>query len=224
MHVLDAHVKRGLLACALVVGIATTLVGCGDEHAAAVRPFPKGDPALVARPPSAQAQVQPPDIDAAIAPGQLFIPAIGVNSNVLSLPTEMQPDPFLGGREVPSFGVPPDMSQVAWWSDGPPIGGPGMAVVLGHSQVGGGYGVFNNLVTLKPGDEINIEDAAGATRVAFKVISIVPGISKKDGNALQQVLSGHPPDARLALITCGGLFDSSVSESEENVIVFAGRV
>ncbi len=157
----------------------------------------------------------------AIEPGQLYVPAISVNAPILSLPTEMAPDPFLGGQIVESFGVPPDMASTAWWSDGPEIGADAMAVVVGHSQIGGGYGVFNDIHTLDPGDEITVENPEGTQKVTYRVIKVVPGLSKRDPEALRNALIAQPANARLALITCSGAADPSVMESDENPVVFA---
>lgn len=219
----NAHVKRSFVAGAAVATVLLGIASCSSNSSIEVtaRQFPEGSPELHARPSSESAVVLPPKSVQPIDPGQLFVPAININANILSLPTEMSPAPFLGGNLVSSFGVPPDMSQTAWWSDGPRIGSSGMAVIVGHSQVGGGYGVFNLLGSLRPHDEISVEDPAGALRVVFRVIEVVPGISKRDPTALQQVLAAHPSDARLALITCGGEFDSATAESEDNVVVFA---
>ncbi len=102
------------------------------------RAVPIGDPASAARPSSPSATLRPARDVRPVTPGQLYIPAISVNSNILSLGTTVAPDPFLAGREVSTFEVPPDLSQVGWWRDGAAVGGRGMAVILGHSQVGGG--------------------------------------------------------------------------------------
>ena len=42
-----------------------------------------------------------------------------------------------------------------------------MAVILGHEQVGGGYGVFNRLDQARPGNTATLTDAHGAVLVAF---------------------------------------------------------
>lgn len=155
-----------------------------------------------------------------IVPAHLFVPSIGVNTSVLPKPTEMAEDPFLN-KVVPSFGVPDDMYSTTWWSSGPKPGSRGMAVILGHTQIGG-YGVFNDLARLKPGAVIGV--ARGTTTLRFVVLSVHTGISKKDPAALQTTLSEHPADARLALLTCSGYFNQGFRESAENTVVFAKLV
>ncbi len=139
-------------------------------------------------------------------------------------PSVIAPDKHLDGRLVETFGVPADMITTTWWdadSNGnpkPKPGDPGMAIILGHTQIGG-YGVFNDLGTLKPGDDVFILD--DATTKHFRVIGDpISGIPKEDGDALKTALENHPANAGLALLTCSGDFDSSIRESDENTVVF----
>ena len=128
--------------------------------------------------------------------------------------------PFLGGQSVSTFGVPPDGSTVGWWSDGPMVGGPGMAILLGHTKVGGAA-VFNRLGDLRPGDLVSVQGAPGAATLDFRITHVVSGIPKSNPEALQRVLSDNTGTSQLALITCGGYFDQNVRASEENIVAFA---
>lgn len=183
-------------------------------------------PSQTSTPPVA---VAPAPIAAAvtpIVPRYLVVPALKgpdgseLRTTVAQAPTVMAWDEFLG-RSVPSFGVPPDSDMVTttWWNDGPKPGDPGMAIVLGHTQIGA-YGVFNDLGTLQSGADIFLSD--GKTTLHFKVIVVQPGISKTDPTALQAALNSHPANAQLALLTCSGHFNGR--ESEENTIAFASLV
>lgn len=163
---------------------------------------------------------QPKPLLSPIVPSHLFVPAIGVNTTVAAKPTELTHDPFLN-KTVPSFGVPGDMYTTTWWSSGPKPGSAGMAVVLGHTQIGG-YGVFNKLAHLKPGQTIGVTRAN--TTLKFEVLAVHTGISKKDPTALQTTLAHHPAAARLALLTCSGTFNQGYRESAENTVVFAKLV
>lgn len=185
--------------------------------------IPEGDPAKWRRPVSADARVVAANESRPILPGHIYIPTIDVNANVMSLPTVMRPAPFLGGQPVSSFGVPTDMAQTAWWSDGPAIGTNAMAVIVGHAQVNG-PGVFNELGRLEPGAEIIVENEDGTEQVKYRVSEVVDGLAKSDSGALQQTLSSRNTVSQLALITCGGEFDESVSQSDENIVVFAVRI
>jgi Sortase domain len=165
-------------------------------------------------PPKPKAIVSP------IVPSHLFVPSIGVNTSVAAKPTEMAHDPFIN-KTVPSFGVPDDLYTTTWWSSGPKPGSSGMAVVLGHTQIGG-YGVFNKLAKLKPAQVIGLTH--GNTTLRFEVLAVHTGISKKDPTALQTTLAHHPAAARLALLTCSGNFNQGFRESAENTVVFAKLV
>ena len=155
-----------------------------------------------------------------IVPGVLRIPAIGIDAPVAPVGTVLAAAPFLGGQSVSTFGVPPDGSTVGWWSDGPMVGGPGMAILLGHTKVGGAA-VFNRLGDLRPGDLVSVQGAPGAATLDFRITHVVSGIPKSNPEALQRVLSDNTGTSQLALITCGGYFDQNVRASEENIVAFA---
>ncbi len=106
---------------------------------------------------------------AAFDPAEIDIPSLGVTAAVAPVGTVMAPAPFLGSQMVPTFAVPPDESSVGWWADGPLVGAPGMAIVLGHRQVGGGYAVFNWLGDLQPGDQVTVAGPAGSARADYRV-------------------------------------------------------
>jgi len=153
----------------------------------------------------------------------VFIPSLGVNTKVVSKPTEYAWDAWLG-RKVDQFGVPDDMLTVAWWSSGPKPGSAGnmVSVLLGHTQISG-YGVFNNLGQLKIGQSITLESKDRKV-LRFKVIGVEQGISKTDPAALQTALTHPPVGARLALITCSGDVSGPHRSREDNTVVFAGLV
>jgi len=96
-----------------------------------------------------------------------------------------------------------------------------MAIILGHTKVGGGYAVFNRLGDLHPGDQVTIADGTGSDRADFQVTAVVPDVPKDDPEALRRVLSDNAQSAQLALITCGGDFDPSYRASADNVVAFA---
>ena len=158
---------------------------------------------------------------ATFAPAQLTIPSIGVTASVGPVGTVTAPAPFLGGQMVPTFAVPPDASTVGWWADGPLVGGPEMAVLLGHTLVGTGYAVFNRLGELRPGDEVTVVDGTGTKQADFRITNVVAGVPKNDPEALRRVLSDNSRYSQLALITCGGNFDVGYRASADNIIAFA---
>lgn len=152
-------------------------------------------------------------------PSHLVIPALQVDADMVAAPTTIEYDPFLG-KNVESFGVPADMRSTTWWSGGPRPGAAGLAVVLGHTQVGG-QGVFDRLGDLAPGDRVEVRGPTGSRTAGFRVVEVISGIAKSDPGALGGVLSAHHDLHGLALITCGGEFDATVGASEDNTIVIA---
>jgi len=192
---------------------------------AATQPIVPASPSPPATPPPnlLPAAEVPPAVAATqpIVPAYLVVPSLDLKTTVAPKPTEILPDKFLGGQLVPSFGVPPDSDMVTttWWSSGPNPGDPGMAIVLGHTQIGS-YGVFNDLGKLKPGSDAFVSD--GQATLHFSVIRVQERISKKDPTALQAALTNQPTDARLAFVTCSGHFDGT--ESEDNTIAFLSLI
>jgi sortase (surface protein transpeptidase) len=94
-----------------------------------------------------------------------------------------------------------------------------MAVILGH-EGGRGGAVFDRLHTLDAGDEVTLEDGSGAVLRLRVLGSPVTGLDKAT-SALADTLNGHPADADVALVTCGGEFDEDAGTSTENTVVFA---
>lgn len=156
-----------------------------------------------------------------IVPTRISIPAIGVNTTVEHRGTVRSKNPFTG-QDVTAFGVPSSMRTTSWWSDGPQPGSGQMAVILGHTQVGG-YGVFNKLGRLQPGSPLTLSAANGDTLRLQVLGAPVAGLDKAT-SALANTLDHHPAGAAVALVTCGGQFDRDVHASEDNVVVFASLV
>ena len=154
----------------------------------------------------------------AIQPARLSIPAIDVDTVVESRGTVQYENPFTGAQ-VEGYGVPESMQTTSWWSDGPQPGSGQMAVILGHQQTSGGA-VFDRLHTLRPGDEVSLRDGNGAVLRLQVLGSPVTGLDKAT-SALAETLNGHPPEADIALVTCGGEFVEDAGTSTENTVVFA---
>ena len=187
-----------------------------QQHLAAVRGDNPADEVLVPVPtaPATSAAAAP---DHSLTPTHLYVPGIHVDTTVDAKPTQRTKDPFLN-RTVASFGVPDDMYTTTWWSSGPKPGSDAMAVLLGHTQVGG-YGVFNKLGSLSRGARVTV--TGDGRTVRYAVIGVRTGISKTDPYALRKALEAHPPGAALALITCSGTFNTDYDQSTENTVAFA---
>lgn len=153
-----------------------------------------------------------------IQPAALSIPAIGVDTPVESRGTVRYENPFTG-QMVDGYGVPESMATTSWWSDGPMPGSGQMAVILGHQQASGGA-VFDRLHTLSPGDEVTLRDGTGALLRLQVLGEPVTGLDKAT-SALSDTLNGHPAEADVALVTCGGEFVEDAGTSTDNTVVFA---
>jgi sortase (surface protein transpeptidase) len=208
---------RRLASLGIALIAAGLLAACGDSDPGGTVPL--GDPAGSARASNTAAV----SVDGVIAAGQMYIPRIAVNAPIHARGTVTEPNPFAGGKEMTSFGVPSDRSTLAWWSDGPQIGSQGLAIVLGHAQTGKGYAVFDRIQELKAKDVITVENPQSTERAVFQVLAVVEHISKRDPEALRNTLLNPPADAHLALVTCGGQADYSAMATDENVVVFAQR-
>ncbi|SDF18699.1 Sortase family protein [Blastococcus fimeti] len=179
-----------------------------------------GRPDAGATPQPAPGAAAPLDggIVGAIQPAALSIPAIGVDTPVESRGTVQYENPFTG-QTVDGYGVPESMRTTSWWSDGPMPGSGQMAVILGHQQASGGA-VFDRLHTLSPGDEVTLRDGTGAVLRLQVLGEPVTGLDKAT-SALADTLNGHPAEADVALVTCGGEFVEDAGTSTDNTVVFA---
>jgi asparagine synthetase B (glutamine-hydrolysing) len=133
-------------------------------------------------------------------------------------------------KNVWQFGVPTGpkaMYQVAWWSDGPRAGehkDGQIPILLGHTQIGG-YGVFNNIGNLKPGQVLTLTAKDPQKVQRYKVLQMpIDHISKDDASALLNVLQHAPKEADLATITCSGSVDASIQSHKDNTVVFFALV
>lgn len=151
---------------------------------------------------------------AAAAPVSIGIPAIGVQSGLITL--GLNPD---GSLAVPQPG--PDYDKAAWFDGSPRPGDVGPAVIEGHvDSAANGPSVFYSLGELVAGDRIEVTRADGSV-VTFAVDE-VRTVPKDDFPTLD--VYGNTAGPELRLITCGGPFDSSAGSYVDNVVVFASAV
>jgi sortase (surface protein transpeptidase) len=146
----------------------------------------------------------------ASAPVRLVIPAIGVDTSLMSL--GLKPD---GTVEVPPLkaGAP-----AGWYRNLRTPGEVGPAVLLGHVDTAhDGPAVFYRLRELRPGDVASVARADGT--VAVFVVERVVEVPKTDfptDDVYGPV--GYPA---LRLVTCGGTFDHVRHEYRGNILVYA---
>ncbi|MER6760120.1 MULTISPECIES: class F sortase [Amycolatopsis] len=125
-----------------------------------------------------------------------------------------------------SLDIPRDVHTVGWYigttraSDHPTApapGQPGVAVLAGHvNWAGQGPGAFHDLRALRPGDVIDIRGANKTT--THWTVSEAPLDLRK--NQLPSNLFSNVGPPRIALVTCGGPYDSRTGNYRDNVIVW----
>jgi hypothetical protein len=153
----------------------------------------------------------------------LEIPAIGVRAPLV-------PTGAKGSPGTASLTIPDNIHTVAWWDgtvlDGgrvvhenaPSPGQPGVAVIAGHIDSAlAGPGALYDLKDLDKGDTIEIVDSLG--RISTWTVSAPPETALKTNLPPALWVSNGPP--RLAIVTCGGPFDTATGHYLDNVIVWA---
>jgi sortase (surface protein transpeptidase) len=146
---------------------------------------------------------------AASAPVRLQIPAIGVDSGLIEL----------GLTADGAMAVPPGGFPAGWYTGAPTPGELGPAIIAGHVDWDG-PGVFHDLHTLAPDDEVLVTRADGTVAV-FRVTRV--GQYPKAEFPTDEVY-GDIDHAGLRLITCGGVFNRETGHHDDNVVVFAELV
>jgi hypothetical protein len=163
------------------------------------------------------------------------VSSIGLSGSTLTIPVlgvqaPLVPTGAVGAPDTASLTIPDDVHTVAWWDgtvhDGdriveekaPKPGQPGVALIAGHvDSAAAGPGALYNLRDLKTGDIVEITDST-RTRSSW-VVSAPPLTSlKTELPPSLWVTTGVP---KLALVSCGGPFDSATGHYLDNVIVWA---
>lgn len=146
-------------------------------------------------------------------PVALRIPAIGVRSPLR--PLGLNPDHTV---QVPPLSRD---SYAGWYRYSPAPGSVGPSVILGHiDSAAYGPGVFFRLGDLRQRDRIYVVRADGTVAV-FEVERVVE-YPKNRFPTLQ--VYGNVDHAALRLITCGGKFDFSTRNYQDNIVAYAALV
>jgi LPXTG-site transpeptidase (sortase) family protein len=148
----------------------------------------------------------PPAASAAGVPVRLIVPALHVDAPVVPI---QAPNGVL---------LPPSNPQMlGWWDAGAMPGAAlGGALITGHTVHTGG-GAFDDLETLKPGDQVRVRTSKGPIEYVVSGVTIYrKSALAKDA---QRVFSQSVP-GRLVLITCE---DWNGSTYLSNAVVFADR-
>lgn len=182
----------------------------GDEHPlpgpVAQRAVPPVAPPVSPKPPA----VTPALVVAHSVPTSLRIPAIALSVPLSTLGLNLD-----GTVQVPTGDLVP-----GWFRLGPSPGQLGSSVILGHVDSYKGPGVFFNLRTLQPGDQVQVSLTDGA--VATFAVSAVATYTKTQFPA-DQVYGSHGTST-LQLVTCGGTFDPQTGHYLSNIVVYSSFV
>lgn len=141
-------------------------------------------------------------------PTRLRIPAIGVDSDLMSL----------GLRSDGTLETPPGAFPAGWYTGAPTPGELGPAIIVGHVRYNT-PGVFSRLSDLRRNDTIDVRRQDGST-ATFRVTRLEHFAKAQFPT---QKVYGNIDHPGLRLITCGGL-DAATNEFKENVVVFADLV
>lgn len=166
---------------------------------------PSTGPAAAAPEPSARPAVEREVVDGPIgAPERLEIESVDIDAPVVPVGTTPE-----NAQEVPE-----SLEETGWWRDGAEPGGPGNAVVVGHTA-SEDDGVFDPLVDVAEGDDVFVTGSAGTAAFTVTRIDVVP--VSEFGSVAAEVYRADG-DSGLVLMTCG---DWNGKEFETTVIVHA---
>jgi LPXTG-site transpeptidase (sortase) family protein len=215
LHAGNKTIARSLLtltALLLLVGTACLVSGLQEHRHPLAGPV-KQRPIAAVRAANATVPATGVPAPAAVArsvPVAVRIPAIGLAVWLTEL----------GLNANGTVAVPTSVRVPGWFSPGPSPGQVGSAVILGHVDSYQGPGVFFQLRTLQPGDqiEVNLSDGVIAT---FKVTSVV---EYQKTEFPDQKVYGSNGSSELQLVTCGGAFDAQTGHYLSNIVVYSSFV
>ncbi len=142
-------------------------------------------------------------------PQRILLPTLGVEAPVV--PVGVESDGLMQ--------IPEDVGTVGWYQYGASPGDSiGSAVLTGHvNDRNQGLGVFAQIGDLSPGDTLQVVDSIGTTRT----FSVIARETWPKPEVPLDRLFDRTGEPRLVLITCGGIFDRSSGNYEDNIAVTA---
>lgn len=190
-------------AAALVVGLVVgLLIGGGGGATQATEPDSSRRAATSGIPQVVTALAH-------IAPVQVIIPAIGVDSSLVNL----------GLNADGTLEVPVDYAKAGWFTGGnypgDPSGPPGL--IAGHVDDQSGPAVFYDLKNLVAGDEVHVVRADNT--VAVFVVTATAQYPKTEFPAAEVYAPVAGPE--IVLITCTGEFNENARSYLDNFVVRA---
>jgi hypothetical protein len=142
-------------------------------------------------------------------PVRVVIPVLKVDASVVAVGLKNGNE-----MEIPTVGL------VGWYRLGSAPGAAGPSVLVSHVSWSGKKGAFYKLKDLKPGDEVQVYDAAGDCAV-FQVDSSETILKTK---LPMDRIWNKTDQAVIRLITCGGTYNSKTGHYLSNVIVYGHLV
>jgi len=140
-------------------------------------------------------------------PVHIRIPSVGIDADIVSV----------GLDQYGSIAMPQSVQVGAWYNGSPTPGQKGPAIIAGHvDNYYQGTGAFFRLRELQVGDTIYVNRADGST-ATFQVAQMkeVP-----QANFPTQEIFGNINYAGIRVMTCGGLFNTTTHEYEDNIVAF----
>ncbi|MBY8909016.1 class F sortase [Salinicoccus roseus] len=141
-----------------------------------------------------------------IVPERIEVPSIGVDAPVR----------HLGLLENGEMAVPESLHDTSWFEPGYKVGAPGNSVIAGHVDDTVNPGVFKQLHTLEPGDEIVIHGEDG-DELTFEVYD--KQLYDADAAPVDDIF-GYSHRSLLNLITCEGPYNYDVGGTPNRWVVY----
>jgi len=153
-----------------------------------------------------------PQTPTTTTPPQPKVPATALTINDLDISQALQPV----GLQDDGWMEIPDVTEIGWYRHGAAPGQPGSTVLVAHVWWGDTPGPFHRLGALEPGALIEVGGEDGAVH-SYVVVER----TMYDKDALPERLWLKSGPETLALITCGGEFNSSTRRYKQNIVVYA---
>jgi hypothetical protein len=145
-----------------------------------------------------------------IRPHMIMIPKLHARAPIVTVGTQ--------DRELV---IPLDPKVVGWWDGGAKPGAHrGTAILAGHINYAGVSGVLGTIGTLRPHDKIFVTGMHGKRHLKLR-FSVTGVRTYRKTTLPYKRIFNQRSTGRLAIVTCGGPFDSSTGNYEDNVVVFA---
>ena len=160
-------------------------------------------------PAASAARINPVPTTQTMGPSSIAVPTLGVVAGI--------GQSSLQGDEL----TPPlDPGVVGAWSGSAPLNGAtGEVTLAGHVNYGSlGPFAFSRLAELVPGDLVYTNDA-NKKQTAWRIDTVTA--RPKSAGIDPAAFAGPTGTRELALITCGGVFDTAAHSYEANVYVMA---